>query len=394
MMLRDNDCNIILIYIYIFIFRTPEQFPSVVTLLAESYNPHVRCGAAMALGLACAGTGNREAIAVLEPMLNDAVNYVRQGVLIASALICIQHTEATCPKVKMFREHYMKVISDKHDDVMAKFGAILAHGILDAGGRNVTVSLLTRSGQTDTMSVVGLLVFTQFWYWFPLSLFLSLGFSPTCLVTLNQDLKMPNVDYVSNAPPSVFAYPPALVDKKEEKKEKVETAVLSITAKQKKRDLEKKGDKSDEPSAMETDSDEKKTTNANVTTTTTTTTAAAATTDDTKSKKEGDDKDKPVATEKKDETTVAPVKKEKEADSEILHNPTRVVKAQQRLISLPKGSRYQSIKDITHAGIILVKDTQMNEPETLVELAKAGGPTKEEDLPEPSPPEPFEYRDE
>jgi 26S proteasome regulatory subunit N2 len=36
-------------------------------------------------------------------------------------------------QVKMFREHYMKVISDKHDDVMAKFGAILAQGILDAG---------------------------------------------------------------------------------------------------------------------------------------------------------------------------------------------------------------------------------------------------------------------
>jgi len=42
-----------------FIFRTPEQFPSVVSLLAESYNPYVRCGAAMALGLACAGTGNK-----------------------------------------------------------------------------------------------------------------------------------------------------------------------------------------------------------------------------------------------------------------------------------------------------------------------------------------------
>ena len=33
----------------------------------------------------------------------------------------------------MFRDHYMKVISDKHDDVMAKFGAILANGILNAG---------------------------------------------------------------------------------------------------------------------------------------------------------------------------------------------------------------------------------------------------------------------
>jgi hypothetical protein len=43
----------------VYIFRTPEQFPSVVKLLAESYNPYVRSGAAMALGLACAGTGNR-----------------------------------------------------------------------------------------------------------------------------------------------------------------------------------------------------------------------------------------------------------------------------------------------------------------------------------------------
>ena len=39
------------------LFRTPEQCPSVVSLLSESYNPHVRFGAAMALGIACAGTG-------------------------------------------------------------------------------------------------------------------------------------------------------------------------------------------------------------------------------------------------------------------------------------------------------------------------------------------------
>ena len=39
------------------LYRTPEQCPSVVSLLSESYNPHVRFGAAMALGIACAGTG-------------------------------------------------------------------------------------------------------------------------------------------------------------------------------------------------------------------------------------------------------------------------------------------------------------------------------------------------
>ena len=42
---------------FLSIFRTPEQCPSVVSLLSESYNPHVRFGAAMALGIACAGTG-------------------------------------------------------------------------------------------------------------------------------------------------------------------------------------------------------------------------------------------------------------------------------------------------------------------------------------------------
>ncbi len=47
-------------------------------LLSESYNPHVRYGAAMALGIACAGTGNKDALALIEPMKNDPVNYVRQ----------------------------------------------------------------------------------------------------------------------------------------------------------------------------------------------------------------------------------------------------------------------------------------------------------------------------
>jgi 26S proteasome regulatory subunit N2 len=55
---------------------------------------------------------------------------------------------------------------------------------------------------------------------------------------------MPTIDYLSNAPPSIFAYPLALVDKKEEKKDKIETAKLSITAITKKRDLKKKHEES------------------------------------------------------------------------------------------------------------------------------------------------------
>jgi 26S proteasome regulatory subunit N2 len=55
---------------------------------------------------------------------------------------------------------------------------------------------------------------------------------------------MPTIDYLSNAPPSIFAYPLALVDKKEEKKGKIETVKLSTTAIQEKRAREKKHEES------------------------------------------------------------------------------------------------------------------------------------------------------
>jgi len=78
------------------------QCPRVVALLAESYNPHMRYGAAMAVGIACAGTGLKEAIALLEPLTIDAVDYVRQGALIAMAMVLVQQTEA--PRVTAFRK--------------------------------------------------------------------------------------------------------------------------------------------------------------------------------------------------------------------------------------------------------------------------------------------------
>ena len=130
--------------------------------------------------------------------------------------------------MKDFRALYAKVIGDKHDDVMAKFGAILAQGIIDAGGRNVTVSLQSRTGHTNMMAVVGMQVFVQYWYWFPLAHFLSLAFTPSCLIGLNANLDMPAVKFVSNSRPSTYGYPAPLEEKKKEDREKVrEQTVVS-----------------------------------------------------------------------------------------------------------------------------------------------------------------------
>ncbi|XP_966419.1 26S proteasome non-ATPase regulatory subunit 1 [Tribolium castaneum] len=349
------------------LFRTPEQCPSVVSLLAESYNPHVRYGAAMALGIACAGTGLREAIALLEPMVMfDPVNFVRQGALIASAMILIQQTEQTCPKVSFFRQTYAQVISNKHEDVMAKFGAILAQGIIDAGGRNVTLSLQSRTGHMNMLAVVGTLVFTQYWYWFPLSHCLALAFTPTCLIALNEQLKMPKLELKSNAKPSLYAYPAPLEEKKREEREKVTTAVLSIAARQRRRDHDRKHRDEkmevDEESKDEKKSEEKKTE------------------DD---KKKTDDK----KTEKKDEKEEK--KKEPEPNFEILNNPARVMRQQLKVVTINDNSQYVPLKDVSIGGIVMVRNLKPGEEE-LVENVAAFGP-KGDDEKEPEPPEPFEW---
>merc|ERR1711962_1949452 len=119
-----------------------------------------------------------------------------------------------------------------------------------------TVSLQSRTGHTNMMAVVGMLVFTQYWYWFPLSHFLSLAFTPSCVIGLNENLDMPVIQMRSHAKPSTYAYPAPLEEKKKEDKEKVATAVLSITAKQKRRLVEKT--KKDGEEKMDVDSEKKR----------------------------------------------------------------------------------------------------------------------------------------
>ena len=51
---------------------------------------------------------------------------------------------------------------------MARMGSIMAAGVLDAGGRNATIGLRSSSGYFRRTSVIGLAVFTGYWYWYPL----------------------------------------------------------------------------------------------------------------------------------------------------------------------------------------------------------------------------------
>ncbi|KAB1213692.1 hypothetical protein CJ030_MR5G016203 [Morella rubra] len=363
------------------LYSEPEQTPRIVSLLSESYNPHVRYGAALAVGISCAGTGLSEAISLLEPLTSDVVDFVRQGALIAMAMVMVQISEASDSRVGTFRRQLEKIILDKHEDTMSKMGAILASGILDAGGRNVTIRLLSKTKHDKVTAVVGLAVFSQFWYWYPLIYFVSLAFSPTAFIGLNYDLKVPKFEFLSHAKPSLFEYPKPTTPPTTISAVKLPTAVLSTSAKAKARAKKEADQKATaekvagaESSSVSQNSGKGKSSG----------------------EKDGDSMQVDGPPEKKSEA---------EPSYEILTNPARVVPAQEKCIKFLEESRYVPVK-LAPSGFVLLRDLRPTEPEVLsltdtpaTAASPAGGAATGQQGSassmavdeEPQPPQPFEY---
>ena len=365
------------------LFRKPKSVPRMVELLSESYNPHVRYGAAMALGISCAGTGLDEAIDLLEPMIKDPTDFVRQGALIALSMIMIQQNEAMNPKVGSVRKTLQKAIGDRHEDAMTKFGSAIALGIIDAGGRNCSISLQTQTGNLNMPGIVGMVVFTQYWYWFPLTHFLSLSFVPTSVVALDQDLEIPDMKYHSATRPSLFDYPPEQETKTEDAPEKVKTAVLSTTAQAKRRAQKKEKQQRREsmdidqtPTAPKPREEDK------------------MDTDESAVKREEDkenirlDADKASEKKKEDEEAKEASEKpeglkkrmEREKIGYDLDNMSRVVPVQLKFISFP-NKRYQPVKKAT-GGVILMTDAAPEEPKKLMEMKRKVAPSQQTGVPQ------------
>lgn len=335
-------------------FRQPETVPRLVALLAESFNPHVRYGACMAVGIACAGTAYKDAIDLLTPMLEDHVDYVRHGATLSMALIMQQCSEARSPSVKKFREFLTKTIKDKHQPTIAKSGCILAAGILDAGGRNCVVSMQSRAGFMKMGASIGVMMWLQSWYWYPLYHFLSLSFSPTALIGLNMDFDMPlSFEVVCNAPPSMFAYPKP--EEKEDKDKKlVTTAVLSTTARARAREARKEARaklNNSGMAGMEAPALERVPSHLS--------TASGLSV-------EGDDKKDDKEKEKK---------KEKEPSQYNLTNPCRLTPSQRRFIATvgEDKARYQPVDQrMVPAGIVMLIDKDPSAPQEVAKVERVG----------------------
>ncbi|KAI9682093.1 MAG: proteasome regulatory particle base subunit [Caeruleum heppii] len=343
------------------LFRKPSSVPRMVELLSESYNPHVRYGAAMALGISCAGTGLNEAIDLLEPMIKDPTDFVRQGALISLAMILVQQNEAMNPKVTSIRKTLQRIVGDRHEDAMAKFGCALALGIIDAGGRNCTIGLQTQTGNLNMPGIVGMAVFTQYWYWFPLTHFLSLSFTPTSIIAVDHELDPIKLQFHCATRPSLFDYPPEQEAKTDETPEKVATAVLSTTAQAKRRAQKKEKQQRRESMDIDPAPATPKTANAGDKMETEDEVKAAAEKGDEEMKepKDGEKDTPPEGTKKKSE-------KEREKVGYEIDNMSRVLPGQLKYISF-QDERYEPVKKPT-GGVILLNDRSPTSEKQRLEL--------------------------
>ncbi|KEG04733.1 26S proteasome regulatory subunit RPN2, putative [Plasmodium vinckei vinckei] len=386
--------------------NAPAQVPMFLNLLIESYNPHVRYGAALALGIACAATGNEEAVNMLMPLLTDTTDFVRQSAFISLGLIFQQSNENVSPNFKKFKDEIMKILSDKHEDIIAKFGATVGLGLLDICGRNAISTFFTRRANIiRPQSAVGFCLFCQLWYWFPLIHMISLTFLPTCLIGLTEDFKVPKNFTILSTKNQAFDYPSFLSKEKVQEKKETVTAILSTTDKRKTLKLKKQKnenkltkEKNPQDDSSSVLSDGKSMKNLEILSTAATIGQSSHVSH--AESVEGSANDENSNDNQNDANQFSQLQRIKKSDkgkssslsqatTVDMKNPCRVIKTQEKYIEYPPSNRFKPIISIRKSGFVMLSDTTPTEPFDFIEPKLESGTKKE--LP---PFEPFSWKDE
>ena len=206
----------------------------------------------------------------------------------------------------------------------------MATGIVDAGGRNARVQLLTPGGRLRKTTAVGLAMFVQYWYWYPLSYFFGVALTPSALIAVEpKNLKTPKLELSCECRESLFRHPEPAAAPTTTTAKRTAAAVLSTTARAAARAKEKERAKGIANSAA----------------------APMDEGGEGGEKKDGDDD-----SEEKEED-----KKPDEPSQYLLHNPTRVAPAQARFVRWPKAGRWAPVPAARGGaapvlGFVVVKD--------------------------------------
>ena len=354
----DDVRRAALINIGFLMIKNPEilfEKLKVIQLLSESYNSHVRYGAALAIGISNAGSARYLPYKTIQPLFGDPNYLVRQSALISSALIFSQTTLKQEPNINIFKDSLEKNLNGKDEHVLIRFGALLSKGLLELGGKNASISLVSNTGENKMSSIIGMCLFTQYYYWFPMIHFINLAFTPDFVVGLDKNLKIPKNYYkLSKAPPSLYGYPIEKEENKKEKEEKKEVAVLStynrVKAKERKTGTATiDGVKSFSNKPSNTSIELVKAPSGKVPT-------------EDKDEKKDEKKEDKKEEEKKEEE-----KKEEEPQEEKIYNPMRIISRQKNVIEEVEEQTYKPIVKGRLQGFVVLNKIKEDEKDEYFE---------------------------
>merc|ERR1711976_208002 len=140
------------------------------------------------------------------------------------------------PDMVKIREEMINKAHSKYTNITTKFGCYIGLGLMQSGGGNTILSLVSNSGQLKIKNIIGIYMFTFYWYWMPLTNFIGLALEPTFLAGVLKDFNIPrSFKFISRAPKKYFDY--YKVERKVEEKEVKGPVVLSTTKKVKARNM-------------------------------------------------------------------------------------------------------------------------------------------------------------
>lgn len=339
------------VYALGFVFvNSPNEMLPFARLLLASHSAHVRYSTALISGIICAGSGSHELLSLMMPLLDETEDFVVQGASIGCACLLMQCNEELVPEMPKFRAKLMRILEAKNTmnlskdhSLLGRQGAMLAAGLLDAGGRNCTLSLVSPLGTLRRDCILSVAIAINFWEWFGLFNVMAKALTPTAVLGIDLDHQLRRSFIVDcNCAPIRFDYvqPTELKSKKErERKFDIHFSFL-------KRSSESKPNSSDAESVAK--------------------------------KAEEEEKKKAEA--------------RKIASFEVL-NATRVTPLQQQYITVNPRNKWLPVtmlQDISArarvpTGVLVLKDMNPNMSDEVLNLAKDDG------LPTPKCPESFIY---
>jgi 26S proteasome regulatory subunit N2 len=298
------------------LLKKPKSALKLLTMLSTSYNPMVRHAVALSLGILGANSFDTGFFALIEKLIEDKVDYVRQAAGISLGLVSQLATKHLNPKLEEHRSLLQSKLTKKGETSIARMGYILGLSLMGAGGGNCCLQMLTESGDIQLKSVIGVFLFTQYWYWFPTFLGIGLALQPTYLIGSLKDLRIPTgFEFQVNSPKSNFDYYKTKEEEKDKKK-KTGPVILSMTKRAKAR-INKKKQQIEEEKPQEEEE------------------------------------------QKKEEVEEPKVHR--------LANPSRVLRNQVRCLEYLKDQRYQVVLPSRKLGIVFLKDLRPEEDEKFTE---------------------------